>query len=83
MNATLEPLPPKAKYDINQTCSLLGIHRDSLRKYTEVTHDIECCYRKIGGQIRKFYLGEEIERFFYATIDKTDTNNNDNRDNGN
>ena len=52
------------RYSVMQTCAELGISRDSLRKYTEVTQEIKCGWRTIGGRLRKFYLGSEILRFF-------------------
>ena len=30
------------RYSINETCELLGIHRDSLYKYTHNTCEIKC-----------------------------------------
>lgn len=48
-------------YNISETCEILGIHRDTLRKYT-FTGSIRCGFRRCNG--RKFYLGSEILRFW-------------------
>lgn len=54
------------RYSINETCALLGIHRDSLHKYTHSTFEIKCGWRKRGGRLVKYYLGSEILRFWRA-----------------
>lgn len=56
------------RYSINETCDLLGIHRDSLYKYTHETCEIKCGWRKIGGRLRKYYLGSEILRYWRANF---------------
>ncbi len=56
------------RYSINQTCDLLGISRDTLRKYTDETFEIKCCWRILGGIRRKYYLGSEILRFFDSKV---------------
>ncbi len=53
-----------ARYSIGQTCKLLGIHRDTLRRYTDRQKVIKCGYRTIGNRKVKFYLGSEILRFW-------------------
>lgn len=53
-----------ARYSIGQTCELLGIHRDTLRQYTDRQKIIKCGYRTIGNRRVKFYLGSEILRFW-------------------
>lgn len=53
-----------ARYSIRQTCELLGIHRDTLRQYTDQQKIIKCGYRTIGNRKVKFYLGSEILRFW-------------------
>lgn len=52
---------PTSRYSIVQTCSLLGIHRNSLRKYTKMGK-INAGIRKSTG--RRFYLGSEILKFW-------------------
>lgn len=54
------------RYSINETCVLLGVSRDSLYKYTHVTNEIKCGWRRIGGKLRKYYLGSEIKRYWNA-----------------
>ncbi len=53
-----------AKYSIKETCELLGIHRDSLHKYTHVTCEINCGWHRRGGRLVKFYLGSDILKFW-------------------
>ena len=52
------------RYSIGETCSLLGIHRDTLRSYTDTERIIKCGFRKIGNRLVKYYLGCEILRFW-------------------
>lgn len=49
------------RYSINDTCRFLGIHRHTLRKYSE-SGDIKFRLRQNGKT--KFYLGREIIRFW-------------------
>lgn len=51
------------RYSIKQTCQILGIHRDTLRAYTD-SQIIRCEYRKLGARRVKFYRGSEILRFW-------------------
>ena len=46
---------------MNETATLLGIHRNTLRTYTDKGY-IKCRYRK--RTLAKFYLGEEVLRFW-------------------
>lgn len=63
---TSEPnVSDKGRYSINQTCQLLNICRDSLRKYTQKGL-IRCGYRTLNN--RPFYLGSEILRFWREQI---------------
>lgn len=50
---------PKAKYTIKETCSILGIHRNSLRKYRDEGL-IKC---SIKNRSQRYY-GFEITRFW-------------------
>ena len=56
---------PGARYDITKTCELLGIHRNSLRIYTE-NKDIVAEYH--APTARKLYTAEEIQRFWLSTV---------------
>lgn len=48
-------------YTVGQVCKVLCIHRNTLRRYTEI--GVIKCYRsKQSG--RKFYSGREILRFW-------------------
>lgn len=52
-------------YTIAETCSLLGIHRNTLRRYTG--------QNKIAAEVRKadgksLYLGRNIQRLVMTTI---------------
>ncbi|MDR0763049.1 MAG: DNA-binding protein [Bacteroidales bacterium] len=47
------------RYSIKKTCEMLGIHRNTLRKYT-LAGVIKCGYRP--PYMRKFYIGKEIVR---------------------
>lgn len=53
------------RYTVTQACQILGIHRNTLRDYTEKGL-IKCGFRKVG--CRKFYEGREIIRFWKATF---------------
>lgn len=54
-----------ARYGVTDTCKLLGIHRNTLRKYTD-EGKIKCGFRRETA--RKFYLGSEIRRFWVAQL---------------
>ena len=51
------------RYSVTQTCEHLGVHRNSLRNYTNAGL-IKCGFRK--GSYRKFYEGKEIIKFWKA-----------------
>lgn len=53
------------RYTIDETCGILGIHRSTLRRYTD-SGLIKCGYRRETG--RKFYLGSEISLFWKAQL---------------
>ena len=61
-----EPLvAPNSRYSIEETCRLLGIHRNSLKKYTDEGR-IKSGIRKSTG--RRFYLGSEISKFWFNQL---------------
>lgn len=67
MITAIEPnVSPTGRYSTMETCRHLGIHRDTLRTYTEVKKLIKCGTRKLGNRYVKFYLGSEILRFWKA-----------------
>lgn len=56
---------PAGRYTITETCALLGIHRNTLRRYT-ADGLIRCNMHKTT--FSKFYTGLEILRFWNQTI---------------
>jgi DNA-binding transcriptional MerR regulator len=56
---------PASRYSISQTCTILGMHRNTLRRLTSMKR-IKCGVRKATN--RKFYTGREITRFWYQEI---------------
>ena len=64
MITTEEPkVSPTGRYNVMQTALVLGIHRNTLQKYTD-SGFIRCRFRR--NTKRKFYLGSEILRFWSA-----------------
>jgi predicted site-specific integrase-resolvase len=65
----MNPNEPKvqlsSRYTVSETCELLGIHRNSLRKYT-LEGRIKSVVRK--STAKKFYLGSEILKFWQKQI---------------
>lgn len=55
----------KGRYSVKQASEALGIHRNTLRNYTEQGL-IKCGFRKVS--FRKFYEGREIMRFWRASV---------------
>lgn len=66
MITSIEPNVNEAgRYTVTETCLALGIHRNSLRKYTEQGL-IKCGFRKQSA--RKFYTGRDILKFWRAQL---------------
>lgn len=65
----ISPVEPNVnelgRYSVMETCAALGIHRNSLRKYTEQGL-IKCGFRRLSA--RKFYSGREILKFWRAQL---------------
>ena len=61
MRSSMPNVTLTTMYSIAETCQLLDIHWDTLRKYT-FSGSIHCGFRRCNG--RKFYLGSEILRFW-------------------
>lgn len=60
-------ISPTARYSIGEAASILGIHRNTLRRHTNVgPTGIQCKYRKSNN--RRYYTGLEIIRFWRASI---------------
>ncbi len=69
MITAIEPtVSPTGRYSTMETCRALGIHRDTLRTYTETKQLIKCGMRKLGNRYVKFYLGSEILRFWKSQV---------------
>lgn len=59
---SIEPsVTPNGRYSIEETCKLLGIHRNTLCRYVNRGR-IKYGIRMSTG--KKFYLGSEILRFW-------------------
>lgn len=59
---TTEPnIPETGKYNVTETCALLGIHRNTLERYRKALK-IRCGIRMTTG--RKYYTGREIKRLW-------------------
>lgn len=54
---------PTGRYNVMQASKVLGIHRNTLQRYTD-SGFIKCRFRRNTKQ--KFYLGSEILRFWMA-----------------
>jgi DNA-binding transcriptional MerR regulator len=65
MIATEPQVSMTGRYSSKETSTLLDIHRNTLRNYTN-NGDIKCGYRKTNG--RRFFLGSEILRFWKAQL---------------
>lgn len=64
MLTTEEPkVTPNGRYNVMQASFALGIHRNTLQRYTDYGY-IKCCFRR--STKRKFYTGTEILRFWRA-----------------
>lgn len=63
ITATEPKVSADGRYSVTQTCAVLGIHRNTLHKYTD-SGLIRCGYRRESA--RKFYKGSEILRFWRA-----------------
>lgn len=63
----ITPIEPQVRqtgrYPAGEAAQLLGIHRNTLKKYTDAGA-IKCGFRRESG--RKFYAGSEILRFWKA-----------------
>lgn len=58
---------PTARFSIGEAAEILGIHRNTLRRHTNVgPAGIDCRHRKSNG--RKFYTGSDIVKFWKASM---------------
>ena len=65
IRATEPVVAADGRYSVSQTCTALGIHRNTLQRYTEQGL-IKCGFRRESA--RKFYKGSEIVRFWKAQL---------------
>jgi predicted site-specific integrase-resolvase len=65
MTTELPNVHPTSRYSVTETCQILGIHRNTLRRYTAEGR-IKMGVRK--ATIRKFYLGSEIMKFWQLQL---------------
>lgn len=64
----VEPvLPPTRRYTTRETCEILGIHRNTLRRRTE-DGSIRCVYMKAGSRMYPLYLGRDIMKFWRQLV---------------
>lgn len=60
-------VPPTARYSIQEAAAILGIHRNTLRRLTNIgPTGIKCQYRRSNG--RRFYTGLDIVKFWRASV---------------
>jgi len=63
---TEEPkVTEKGRYNVTETCAILGVHRNTLRRYTE-SGLIKAGFRRVSA--RKFYTGEDILKFWRSVL---------------
>ncbi len=65
MVSELVGVEPSKLYDIGETCAMLDIHRNTLRRYTQ-QNKIKVVVRKADG--KTLYRGSEISKLVLTTI---------------
>lgn len=65
MIATEPQVSMTGRYSSKEASMLLGIHRNTLRNYTD-NGSIKCGFRRPTA--RRFYLGSEILRFWKSQL---------------
>ena len=65
MVSELNGVEPSRLYTIAETCAMLGIHRNTLRRYTK-QNKIAAMVRVADGRI--LYRGRDIKRLAITTI---------------
>lgn len=65
ITAEIPDVKETGRYTVKQACDVLGIHRNTLRNYTDQGL-IKCGFRK--ATYRKFYEGREILKFWKASL---------------
>ena len=56
---------PTGRYSVTETCRALGVHRNTLQRYTDAGK-IRCGYRR--ANMRKFYTGMEILKLWRSVM---------------
>ena len=60
-------LSPTARYTIGEAAKILGVHRNTLRRHTNIgSTGIKCQHTKSNN--RKFYTGLDIVKFWRASL---------------
>ena len=54
---------PTKRYSVSDVCSILGIHRNTLRSKTKEGL-IKCQYRTEGKRAHPLYLGKDIVKYW-------------------
>lgn len=63
-----DEVDPRGRYSVIEAARILGIHRDTLAKYTKANY-IKCGYRCTAAiRPQKFYTGAEIIRFWKSQM---------------
>lgn len=65
MSSSEPKTEPNSRYSIKETSELLGISRNTLRKYTDAG-SIRCGFHK--HTMKKFYTGLEITKFWRLQV---------------
>lgn len=65
MTAEEPKVTETGRYNVTETCAILGVHRNTLRRYTELGQ-IKVGFRRTSA--RKFYTGKDILKFWRATL---------------
>lgn len=65
MVTTLPAIDPRRDYTIGETCTMLDIHRNTLRRYTR-ENKIRARIRTADGKV--LYRGRDIEKLVTTTI---------------
>lgn len=66
MSTTEPKVEMNGRYPIGQAAALLGIHRNTLRRYNDEGY-IKSGNRRVGRCVR-FFLGSEILRFWKSQM---------------
>jgi len=65
ITATRPSVALNGRYTVTQTCSVLGIHRGTLLRYTE-RGIIKPVFRRVDG--RKVFIGRDIIKLWLASL---------------